>query len=76
MARAVSEGVLKKPVRFRSHGGRPEAIASGRVHIDVAFIAAPCCDAMGNINGVEGRAACGSLAMRLRTRSMPAKSSP
>lgn len=61
VARAVSEGVLKKPVRFRSHGGRPEAIASGRVHIDVAFIAAPCCDAMGNINGVEGRAACGSL---------------
>ena len=61
VARAVSEGILAKPVRFRSHGGRPEAIASGRAHIDVAFVAAPACYEMGNMNGVDGPAACGSL---------------
>ncbi len=61
IGRAISEGVLEKPVIFRSHGGRPAAIASGRVVIDVAFIAAPAADSMGNANGVSGPAACGSL---------------
>ncbi|NLD35069.1 MAG: citrate lyase subunit alpha, partial [Clostridiales bacterium] len=61
IGRAVSEGVLQKPVRFRSHGGRPDAIDTGRVHIDIAFIAAPAADPMGNANGVAGPAACGSL---------------
>lgn len=61
LAKAVSEGLLKKPVRFRSHGGRPAAIDTGRVHIDVAFVAAPAADRMGNANGVSGPSACGSL---------------
>ncbi|MBV5349877.1 citrate lyase subunit alpha, partial [bacterium] len=30
-------------------------------HIDVAFLGAPCCDKYGNMNGVEGRSACGSM---------------
>ncbi len=58
---AISQGILKKPVVFRSHGGRPDAIESGRVHIDIAFIAAPAADPMGNANGLSGPAACGSL---------------
>ena len=61
IGRAISEGILQKPVVFRSHGGRPAAIESGRVVIDVAFIAAPASDAQGNANGVLGSAACGSL---------------
>jgi len=61
LCQAISEGAMIKPVRFRSHGGRPDAIASGRVHIDVAFIGAPAADPMGNANGVDGTAACGSL---------------
>ncbi|MGI6691584.1 MAG: citrate lyase subunit alpha [Christensenellales bacterium] len=61
VGRAVSEGILDKPVVFRSHGGRPAAIESGRVSIDIAFIAAPAADRMGNANGLEGPAACGSL---------------
>lgn len=61
IGKAISEGVLNKPVVFRSHGGRPAAIASGRVVIDAAFIAAPAADSMGNANGVSGPAACGSL---------------
>jgi Citrate lyase, alpha subunit len=44
-----------------SHGGRPRAIESGELHIDVAFIAAPCCDAEGNMNGAYGKSACGVL---------------
>ena len=61
VGRAVSEGILDKPVVFRSHGGRPAAIESGRVSIDIAFIAAPATDRLGNANGLEGPAACGSL---------------
>ena len=41
LARAVSEGFLAEPVRFRTHGGRPAAMARGTARVDVAFIAAP-----------------------------------
>lgn len=61
VARAVSEGLLKEPIVMMTHGGRPRAIESGDLKIDIAFIAAPACDDFGNINGVNGRAACGSL---------------
>lgn len=61
LGKAVSQGLLDRPVVFRSHGGRPAAIESGRVHIDIAFIAAPTADCQGNLNGVYGPAACGSL---------------
>ncbi len=61
LAEAVTSGMLEKPVMFRTHGGRPRAILEGSLKIDVAFIAAPSCDAMGNLNGVDGPSACGSL---------------
>ena len=61
VADAVSKGKLKKPAVMMTHGGRPCAIENGRLHIDIAFIAAPTADTYGNINGVSGRAACGSL---------------
>ncbi|MEG0935865.1 MAG: citrate lyase subunit alpha [Clostridia bacterium] len=61
VGRAISQGLLEKPVVFRSHGGRPAAIESGHVKLDVAFIAAPAADCQGNVNGVSGPAACGSL---------------
>ena len=61
VGRAVSEGVLAKPVIFRSHGTRPSDILSGRSHIDVAFVAAPTSDPMGNCSGKYGPSACGSL---------------
>ena len=57
----VSEGGMDVPVVLRSHGGRPRAVASGDVHIDVAFIAAPTADKYGNICGTQGQSACGSL---------------
>ena len=61
VADAVSKGELKKPAIMQTHGGRPRSIESGDLHIDVAFIAAPTADTYGNINGVYGKSACGTL---------------
>lgn len=61
VADAVSRGYLKKCAVMMTHGGRPRAIESGELHIDAAFIAAPTADMYGNINGVNGKSACGSL---------------
>ncbi|EOL41914.1 citrate lyase, alpha subunit [Enterococcus phoeniculicola] len=58
---AISEGIMDNPVVIRSHGGRARAIATGDVHIDVAFLGAPSSDAYGNANGTVGKATCGSL---------------
>ena len=62
IGRAISHGLMEHPVVIRSHGGRVRAIESGDLHIDAAFIAAPCADAIGNCNGVKGPSACGPLA--------------
>jgi citrate lyase subunit alpha/citrate CoA-transferase len=61
VAKAVSQGLLKKPAVMMTHGGRPRAIESGDLPIDIAFIAAPCSDPYGNCNGVHGKSACGAL---------------
>lgn len=57
----ISEGIMDTPVEFRTHGGRAADICSGRTPIDVAFIAAPSSDCMGNCSGRYGKSACGSL---------------
>jgi citrate lyase subunit alpha / citrate CoA-transferase len=57
----ISRGELHCPVTVRSHGGRARSLISGEVAVDVAFIAAPCCDECGNMNGISGPSACGSL---------------
>ena len=61
LGREISRGILKNPVQFRTHGGRPSDISLGRTPIDVAFIAAPTADPMGNCSGKYGKSACGSL---------------
>ncbi len=61
VGREISKGVMDKPVEFRSHGGRPSDIQTGKTPIDVAFIAAPTSDKMGNCTGKYGKSACGSL---------------
>jgi citrate lyase subunit alpha/citrate CoA-transferase len=61
LAEAVSKGELARPVLMYTHGGRARCIESGSLHIDVAFVAAPTADTYGNLNGVNGRAACGPL---------------
>ena len=61
VGRAISQGIMKNPVQFRTHGGRPSDIVQGKTPIDVAFIAAPTSDPMGNCSGKYGPSACGSL---------------
>ncbi|SCL96070.1 Citrate lyase alpha chain [Sporanaerobacter sp. PP17-6a] len=62
LAREISKNcILKTPVIFRTHGGRVRAIKSGDIKIDVAFIAASCCDEMGNMNGQCGKSSFGSM---------------
>lgn len=61
LGKYLTSGKLERPAVIRSHGGRARAIECGELKIDVAFIGAPCCDYYGNINGVEGKSACGSL---------------
>ena len=61
VGRAICEGLMEKPVIFRTHGGRPSDMEKGTSHIDVAFIAAPTADNMGNCTGKYGKSACGSM---------------
>ncbi len=58
---AISRGALPNPVTLRTHGGRARAIDLCEMSIDVAFVAAPAADEMGNISGRTGRAPCGTL---------------
>ena len=58
----ISYGGLPTTAILRTHGGRVRAIEDGDLHIDVAFIGAPCADDYGNANGVYGPSACGPLA--------------
>jgi len=57
----ASRGELDCPITVRSHGGRARSIVTGEVPIDLAIIAAPCCDEQGNMNGTLGPSAFGSL---------------
>ena len=61
LGRFISAGNMANPVQFRTHGGRPCDIENGTTPIDVAFIAAPASDCMGNCTGKLGKSACGSL---------------
>lgn len=61
LGEAISNGIMKKPIIIRSHGGRARAIEAGDSKIDVAFLGVPCSDDYGNANGVYGKSQCGSL---------------
>ena len=63
----ISRGELPRVCKYRTHGGRPRAIMEGDTRIDVAFIAAPTADPMGNFNGVEGPNACGAMGYSMTT---------
>lgn len=58
---AIARGALARPAVMYTHGGRARAIECGDLHIDAAFIAAPTADTCGNLNGTEGKSACGTL---------------
>lgn len=62
LAQEISyNNILRRPVVFQTHGGRVRAIETGKINIDIAFIGAPVCDEMGNMNGRIGQSAFGSM---------------
>lgn len=61
LGKIICSGIMENPVQFRTHGGRPDDIVHGRTPIDVAFVAAPQSDDMGNCTGKYGKSACGSF---------------
>ncbi len=61
LGKAISRGELKGNIIMQSHGGRARSILNEEVKIDVAFIASPSADNMGNISGVNGVNSCGTL---------------
>ena len=67
---AVSTGDVEIPTILRSHGGRARAIQEGSVHINIAFIAASTIDYIGNLTGIEGKNAFGSLGYPIDTDSL------
>ncbi len=62
LAKEISyNNILNKPVIFQTHGGRARSIETGEIEIDVAFLGASACDAMGNMSGRTGKSAFGSM---------------
>lgn len=61
LGETISLGYLKKPAVIHSHGGRVRAVHTGRINIDIAFIAASAADEEGNATGTHGKSAFGSL---------------
>jgi len=70
LGKFISTGKLNLPVILRSHGGRTRAIQEGSLHVDIAFITASSCDLIGNLNGINGVNAFGSLGYPLDTDSL------
>ncbi len=65
LGKYASEGKMDGLAVLRSHGGRWQAIQDGDIHIDIAVIAAPTADQLGNATGDRGPSACGLLGFGL-----------
>ena len=65
LGKYASEGKMNGLAVLRSHGGRWQAIQDGEIHIDIAIIAAPTADPLGNATGDRGPSACGLLGFGL-----------
>ncbi len=65
LGKYASEGNMDGLAVLRSHGGRWQSVQDGEVHIDIAVIAAPTADMMGNATGDRGPSACGLLGFGL-----------
>ncbi|NQT64295.1 MAG: citrate lyase subunit alpha [Candidatus Marinimicrobia bacterium] len=65
LGKYASQGKMDGLAVLRSHGGRWQAVQDGEVHIDIAVLAAPTADPMGNATGDRGPSACGLLGFGL-----------
>ena len=61
VAKYISENGLPGRLRMQTHGGRARAIEEGHNIIDIAYIAVPACDHLGNAVGYLGENRCGAL---------------
>ena len=61
VASVIGAGKMEGLLIMQTHGGRARAIESGEVVIDVAFLATPAVDKLGNGSGALGKSACGTL---------------
>ncbi len=61
LGKAISSGILEKPVVIHSHGGRVRAIHTGKINLDLAIIVASAADEEGNATGAHGKSAFGSI---------------
>ena len=61
VAEYISKNGLQGKLKMQTHGGRARSIIDGKSHIDIAYIAAPYVDKLGNAVGYLGKNACGSL---------------
>ena len=57
----LSEASWRGAPVMHTHGGRARALESGEVQVDAGFVAAPAAETYGNIDGIGGRAVCGTL---------------
>jgi citrate lyase subunit alpha/citrate CoA-transferase len=61
VAEFISKNGLVGELHMQTHGGRARNIIDGTSQIDIAYIAAPTVDKMGNAIGYAGPSKCGSL---------------
>nr|WP_325212758.1 citrate lyase subunit alpha [uncultured Oscillibacter sp.] len=65
LGRLLQAGKIREVCELRTHGGRPAALKTGEIRIDIAFVAAAIADRNGNCNGTGGRSAFGSMGYSL-----------
>jgi citrate lyase subunit alpha/citrate CoA-transferase len=70
IGKAVSTGEVNIPTSLRSHGGRARAVECDDLHLDIAIIASPAVDYMGNMNGCQGPSAFGANGFANETDSV------
>ena len=61
VAKEIGRGALKNPLVMETHGGRARSIETGELAIDLAILATPTVDRLGNGTGRVGKNACGIM---------------
>jgi citrate lyase subunit alpha/citrate CoA-transferase len=70
IGKAVSTGKVNIPTSLRSHGARARAVECDDLHLNVAFVASPAVDTLGNMNGCQGPSAFGANGFASETDSV------
>lgn len=61
VAKTINDHGIKGLLRMQTHGGRARSILEGKSTIDIAYIATPYCDKLGNAVGYKGKNKCGAM---------------